>query len=1041
MDRIVRVGVNGGEVLVPKVQLSNPGAISLALNQVAVNGLIKVQVQGRNIQLLSPADKPAAGLEERVEAVSAKDAIQKLLKRINGGQMDFVSGFNHAGLSVWPSMTAMDPQFQAIVRMVEGVARSSNAGLVRLEPRGREVYLSPYSIVPSSQGLSAGLEEISLEQVEKKIRELSAGEPQARVAAAAFIVRTTSGSTLPPAFVQKAEPLVEALVLNLRYRLQPTPTPWHLMAYRWITGSLPSQEDRKVLYAHLVRPQSQTALAALAKHQPFRGLLKAKGLLSSFTAAGLEEKTVLFRDLGIAIARYVEFAMDGYGGAMEVIVQLIGPDGELKVTFKGHSARWDWPDQIFSELWKIGVGEWRAKEWLMTIGNYDEHNRTKRVFQVRLERSPSSPSAAGAEETVSISLDSSAAQKFQALVGAISKNTGTDLLDRAGVGRLVSEWYKTKGKWLAGKELQITQVDPKRYLDDSGDLTPAIGILFKTGTWDEEQALALFGGNLFDQTRDDWIVRDTSIGTTSTAIEMENRNAPSSEERIEPQPVVVKIKNLKQIVGNQDLPDEVRLWAAILHEIEPSSGQMVRSLKLFLETKTVEKLGEQVLPILAVAATLAAPGVIESAVSAAGAEEANILVVKGKGLLSHPWEQWVDQLAKQPGVRAVVMPVESLASPASRSLIHKMYPGLRAVVLEVQVPDATTLQVVRDINAQFNPSGQERKVRIAVVHSAPLKPLREDRWDVPVPLVDLRKNGQLDRTIHSTLLAGQEGLEVFLENLMQPAAGAEEGGGLRRLLIVGEKQESIDALKDVVRSARPGLEVKTAKLPDQLLEILTTLDDPAQAPDAAMVAGGFFAILSNKVSQVVKQLEIAGKTSCFLSEPYEEEVIRKALNSLDENVRRSTGLEEAAVMTQQRVQRPLRLILEEAPNGIVPTIVGKELLQKMSALRVVLAGHQDQNVFLDDGNLPALLADLMGKDIRDVVFVGLKEEAQGFEAAAKTAGFTPRLIVADPERPGEFFDLILKILSQATGVREATFKARVEFQELMVGLEEMDSGA
>ena len=151
----------------------------------------------------------------------------------------------------------------------------------------------------------------------------------------------------------------------------------------------------------------------------------------------------------------------------------------------------------------------------------------------------------------------------------------------------------------------------------------------------------------------------------------------------------------------------------------------------------------------------------------------------------------------------------------------------------------------------------------------------------------------------------------------------------------------------------------------------------------------------------------------------------------------STGLEE-------QVDRLLRLVLEEAPDGVVPTIVGKDLLQKMSALRVVLAGHRNQNVFLDDGNLPALLSDLMstgGGEIRDVVFVGLEEEAKDFEAAAKMAGFMPRLIVADPERPGEFFNLIEKILAQATGMEEAALKTRAEFQALMVGLEEMGSGA
>ena len=92
--------------------------------------------------------------------------------------------------------------------------------------------------------------------------------------------------------------------------------------------------------------------------------------------------------------------------------------------------------------------------------------------------------------------------------------------------------------------------------------------------------------------------------------------------------------------------------------------------------------------------------------------------------------------------------------------------------------------------------------------------------------------------------------------------------------------------------------------------------------------------------------------------------------------------------------------------------------------------------------MDGILAELMGRDLRDVVFVGLAPEWERFQAKALSAGFTDiRPVVADPSRPGEFFRLILEIFSQSAGLEQGTLATKAGFQELMAALEEIGSQA
>ncbi len=252
--------------------------------------------------------------------------------------------------------------------------------------------------------------------------------------------------------------------------------------------------------------------------------------------------------------------------------------------------------------------------------------------------------SAGAEEVL-VGLDSGTAQDFHSLVSAILKDARINLLDQGAAQRLVGEWSKTQGAWLAGKELQIIQANPERYLEESGELTWSASVHFKSGTWDEEQAINLFGDNLDDHTQDDW-VEDEEATEEATAgedwkgdevkeIMLKPLNPVPAQERASEwkKNILVRIKNLKQISGNPSLPDTVELAPVVLPEIDHSSGKIKRSLTLFLSAKTPEALADQVLPLLAVTATLANPGVVESTVSPAGAEEEGVAYVVVGGLV------------------------------------------------------------------------------------------------------------------------------------------------------------------------------------------------------------------------------------------------------------------------------------------------------------------------------------------------------------------------------------------------------------------------
>ncbi len=151
----------------------------------------------------------------------------------------------------------------------------------------------------------------------------------------------------------------------------------------------------------------------------------------------------------------------------------------------------------------------------------------------------------------------------------------------------------------------------------------------------------------------------------------------------------------------------------------------------------------------------------------------------------------------------------------------------------------------------------------------------------------------------------------------------------------------------------------------------------------------------------------------------------------------TAGLEEGRT-AQDRVRDFLGTLGKQAPKGIVPTIFGQELQKKYPSFRA-FAGLEDRNIFLEDEDRPSLLAKLIAKDARGVIYVGLEKEAGTFMPMAARAGITPRVIT--PQEQQSFARIILEILAQATGLEEAAIQAQQGFQEFLSGLEELSSGA
>lgn len=151
----------------------------------------------------------------------------------------------------------------------------------------------------------------------------------------------------------------------------------------------------------------------------------------------------------------------------------------------------------------------------------------------------------------------------------------------------------------------------------------------------------------------------------------------------------------------------------------------------------------------------------------------------------------------------------------------------------------------------------------------------------------------------------------------------------------------------------------------------------------------------------------------------------------------AAGLEEQRV-AQDEVRDFLSVLNRQAPQGITPTIFGRELQKRYPAFRT-FAGLEEQNIFLEGDDRPALLAKLIAKDVRGMVYAGLEEEAATFTPMATRAGMIPRIIT--PQNQQSFSRLILEILAQATGLEEAAIQAQQGFQEFLTGLEELSSGA
>ncbi len=146
-------------------------------------------------------------------------------------------------------------------------------------------------------------------------------------------------------------------------------------------------------------------------------------------------------------------------------------------------------------------------------------------------------------------------------------------------------------------------------------------------------------------------------------------------------------------------------------------------------------------------------------------------------------------------------------------------------------------------------------------------------------------------------------------------------------------------------------------------------------------------------------------------------------------------LEEQRQAILSRMQKSLRALDRQAPEGIAPIIIGP-LLQEMDSRYRFLSGLEEQGIYLDDGkDRVSLLSRIIAQhpEARLLHFAGLEEETRELLLLASHAGM---VIKAAWPTHG-----LLSILSQMTGLEEAFLQTQADFQEFQAGLEAVSSGA
>ncbi len=136
-----------------------------------------------------------------------------------------------------------------------------------------------------------------------------------------------------------------------------------------------------------------------------------------------------------------------------------------------------------------------------------------------------------------------------------------------------------------------------------------------------------------------------------------------------------------------------------------------------------------------------------------------------------------------------------------------------------------------------------------------------------------------------------------------------------------------------------------------------------------------------------------------------------------------SGQEEA----RARVHNFLGTLHQEAPQQVIPVVIGRQYLQENSDLALALSGLEEHAILLEQPDPLETLFTLVEKwSARFAIFVGLKKEAETFERNASEMGIAPTAI--DPTKH-TFTRLILTILSKTTGIKQAVIEAKAGFQQ------------
>jgi len=134
---------------------------------------------------------------------------------------------------------------------------------------------------------------------------------------------------------------------------------------------------------------------------------------------------------------------------------------------------------------------------------------------------------------------------------------------------------------------------------------------------------------------------------------------------------------------------------------------------------------------------------------------------------------------------------------------------------------------------------------------------------------------------------------------------------------------------------------------------------------------------------------------------------------------------------QARIHSFLGTLHQEAPQQVIPVVIGRQLLQEKPQLGA-LGGLEEYAILLEQPDPLETLFTLVERwSARFAIFVGLKQEANTFEQNALRMRIAPTTI--DPTKH-TFTKLILTILSRATGIKQAVIEAKTDFQQLIQDL-------